>query len=567
MQTPDWPAHCHALTEHAPLPMATVEGATHVVRYVNPAFCRMMDKAAKQLIGQPISELLPKRDTCVALIDRVFRSGKPEHHTEHEQSKPHCAFWSYTIWPVQTDQRLVGVMIQVTETTKVHGKTVAMNEALILGSLRQHEMTEAAENLNEQLHLEIIQRNRTEGALRESEEKYRALFELGPVAIYSCDPSGAIQNFNHRATELWGRTPVTGEAGERFCGSFKMFHPDGHLITHDQCPMADVLSGKRSEVRDTELLLERTDGTRIAAVVSIRTLKNARGKITGAINCFYDVTQHKLAEAVQLRVAVLDATNRKLKAEISQRRAAEKSLKKIKRHQELILEESRHMQNQLQQLSHQFLSAQEEERKRISRELHDVIAQTLTGINLQLATLKRDAALESRDIKQSIARTQELVENSVNIVHRFARELRPTVLDDLGLIPALQSSLKSLKEETGIHVSLTTFTAVENVLGDKRIVFYRVAQEALTNVTRHAKATRVDVTIQRQGEAVCLTIKDNGKGFPAERTAAAKRAKRLGLLGMRERLEMVGGNFSIKSVLGKGTTVTAQVPLGKAPKN
>ena len=145
-------------------------------------------------------------------------------------------------------------------------------------------------------------------------------------------------------------------------------------------------------------------------------------------------------------------------------------------------------------LSRQLLLAQEEERKKISRELHDVIAQTLTGINVRLATLKNKASFNTKGLERNIARTQRLVEHSVNIVHRFARELRPTVLDDLGLIPALHTFMKRFREQTGIRVSLSAFAAVEHVNGDKRTVLYRVAQEALNNVARHAQAS------QRGGE-------------------------------------------------------------------
>src|SRR4030095_7877539 len=108
-------------------------------------------------------------------------------------------------------------------------------------------------------------------------------------------------------------------------------------------------------------------------------------------------------------------------------------------HHGKLLAQSLQMQEQLRRLSRQLLSAQEEERKKISRELHDVIAQTLTSINVGLATLKKEAGVNTKGLERSIARTQQLVEQSVNIVHRFARELRPTVLDDLGLIPALHA--------------------------------------------------------------------------------------------------------------------------------
>jgi PAS domain-containing protein len=121
----------------------------------------------------------------------------------------------------------LGVMIQVVKIVPSHEEMLAMNEALVLGSLRQHELAEASELLNAQLQKEIMERKQVEAALRESEERFRTLFELDPVAVYSCDASGMIQNFNRRAAELWGREPALGDTSERFCGSFKLFRPDG----------------------------------------------------------------------------------------------------------------------------------------------------------------------------------------------------------------------------------------------------------------------------------------------------------------------------------------------------
>ena len=275
----------------------------------------------------------------------------------------------------------------------------------------------------------------------------------------------------------------------------------------------------------------------------------------------------RLNQTLRQRSEALTASNRQLKQEIAQRKLAERALRKSEQHYGQLLEQSRHMQEQLRHLSRQLLSAQEDERKKISRELHDVIAQTLTTINVRLASLKKEAALNTKGLERSIARTQQLVEHSVNVVHRFARELRPTVLDDLGLIPALHTFMKSFREQTGIHVSLSAFAAVEQANGDKRTVLYRVAQEALTNVARHAQASHAEVKIQKLNGAICMKVNDNGKGFQEHRVLHARKGKRLGLLGMRERVEMVGGTFCVESEPGEGTTVRVAIPFSYVQKD
>jgi signal transduction histidine kinase len=272
----------------------------------------------------------------------------------------------------------------------------------------------------------------------------------------------------------------------------------------------------------------------------------------------------QLNQSLYQRSVDLTASNRQLQQEILQRKSVEESLRKSEQHYSRLLEQSRHMQEQLRLLSRQLLSAQEEERKMISRELHDQIAQTLTGINVRLASLKTESTLNTKGLQKKISSTQRLVEKSVDIVHRFARELRPTVLDDLGLIPALHSFMKSFNKRTGVRTSLTAFATVERLDTAKRTVLFRVAQEALTNVARHAQAGRVEVSIQKLPDWICMKIKDDGKSFNVERTLHANGGKRLGLLGMRERLEMVGGKFVVESSPGKGTTVFAQIPPDNA---
>lgn len=323
---------------------------------------------------------------------------------------------------------------------------------------------------------------------------------------------------------------------------------------HEQTLVAEVLPGCPAGRR--EALIKRAGAFFAVAVTPIeKTHRTARA-----------ATLHlkRFVEALSRRTVELAASNLELNREIIMRKAVEEALKKSERHYSQLLEKSDHLQAQLRRLSRQILSAQEEERKAISRELHDVIAQTLTGINVRLAALARSATTNTKGLDRNIARTQTLVEKSVNIVHRFARELRPAVLDDLGLIPALHSFMKSFTARTGVHTQLTAFAGVEKMETARRTVLFRVAQEALTNVARHAKASRVEVNIQKLPRHICMTIEDNGRSFNVERALHANGGRRLGLLGMRERLEMVGGNFGVESAPGKGTTVIAQIPFAKA---
>ncbi len=252
---------------------------------------------------------------------------------------------------------------------------------------------------------------------------------------------------------------------------------------------------------------------------------------------------------------------KKLKQEILQRKAVEKKLETSERHHKRLLEEARNMQEHLRHLSRQIILAQEEERKEISRELHDEIAQTLSGINVHLSALKVADDVNSKGLRKKIIRTQRIVEKSVNIVHRFARDLRPALLDDLGLIPALQSYLKDFTKRTRIEVDFKAMPEIEKLNFIKRTVLYRVALAALTNVAQHAKASLVKLTLQKKSNTIYMEVKDNGRSFDVDRVLFAKKINRLGLLGMRERVEMVGGRFLIESMKGAGTTIKVGVPI------
>jgi signal transduction histidine kinase len=273
-----------------------------------------------------------------------------------------------------------------------------------------------------------------------------------------------------------------------------------------------------------------------------------------------NIQLNRTVKALNQRTAELADSVAELKQEIIQRQAVETSLRTSEQTSLELLEKSRRMQEELRHLSRQLLSVQEEERRKISRELHDVIAQTLTGINLRLASLKAEAKVSTNELQEKISRTQQLVEESLDIVHRFASELRPTVLDDLGLIPALKSFMKGFLEESGVRVKLHVCAGIEQSGNAVRTVLYRISQEALTNVARHAKASQVEVHIQWHDGIIRMNIQDNGQGFEVDGTLCANKKNRLGLLGMRERVEMVGGTFHVESSPGQPTTVCVEIP-------
>jgi two-component system CheB/CheR fusion protein len=315
-------------------------------------------------------------------------------------------------------------------------------------------------------------------------------------------------------------------------------------------------------------------------LLNARTLSQDPGHREKILLGFQDITERKKNEEALRKAEVLlsrhagqleglvarrtaQLTRRSAQLTLTNQRL-ETSLRTVREGQEINrthLVESQILQKKLRHLTHQILTAQEEERKKISRELHDEVVQTLVGINVELSALVHGNSPDLHHLKDKVARTQRLVEGSVDAVHRFARELRPAVLDDLGLIPALHTYCEGLAERKKLKINLTAHHAVETLESDKRTVLFRVAQEALTNVARHARASRVKLTITKIPGAVRMEVSDNGKSFPVRKTLRAKGNKRLGLVGMRERIEMVGGTLTIESAPGQGTTVRAELPF------
>ncbi|MBI2948280.1 MAG: sensor histidine kinase, partial [Verrucomicrobia bacterium] len=202
-------------------------------------------------------------------------------------------------------------------------------------------------------------------------------------------------------------------------------------------------------------------------------------------------------------------------------------------------------------------------RTRISRELHDEVGQALTAASVNLAVLKKEMPADNERVLKRIADSQALLSQTMDTVHGFARELRPAMLDDLGLLAALRSYVTAFSERTGIrvHVHASAPAALEKLDSAQKTVIYRVAQESLNNIAKHAAASRVNITIKKPNDHISVEILDNGKGFAMDQRGTGKPCNRLGLLGMQERVRLVKGDFSVESEPGKGTLVRVQIPL------
>jgi two-component system sensor histidine kinase DegS len=207
------------------------------------------------------------------------------------------------------------------------------------------------------------------------------------------------------------------------------------------------------------------------------------------------------------------------------------------------------------------LVAQEEERKRIARELHDDTAQLLLSLSRQLDNFIRNRNSLSADEVLFLRDLQMKLNKGVTEVHRFSQALRLSVLDDFGLIPAIRSLLKGLQDTDGINTELTVRGEERRYPAEVETMLFRIVQEATNNIRRHAQSPDANVTMDFRDDRIVMTINDSGKGFKMSGTPSDfLRSGKLGLAGIQERTRLLGGSIEVKSVPGKGTTLTVTVP-------
>jgi PAS domain S-box-containing protein len=388
-------------------------------------------------------------------------------------------------------------------------------------------------------HVNITKRKRTEDALRESEAEYRLLLEQASDGIHTYDPDGNILDTNSKFCEMLGYTRAE---------VLRLNVRD--LLAPEELTAAPIRYDELQSGRTllTERRLRRKDGALMPVEISGRMIRD--GVLQAIVR---DIGERKRAEEelreaydelerrVEERTVELRDVTAVLRAEVGEREAAE---------------------GHIRELLGRLVTAQEEERRRISRELHDQMGQQLAALMMGLKTLGADS-YGRRAALDTLRRLGDITDELSREVHTLAWGLRPPALDDLGLETALYNYLEEWAERSRVPVDFHSagFGGGRLPLAHETAL-YRIAQEALTNVAKHSRADRVSFILERRGDHVLAVIEDNGGGFDVEAaTPTAGRGHGLGLLGMRERAALLGGTINVESAPGAGTTLFVRIPF------
>lgn len=304
----------------------------------------------------------------------------------------------------------------------------------------------------------------------------------------------------------------------------------------------------------------RSSSTRLSepAVAALLALSGlAVTLLVNALLLRLALTPLKLLEQTADRVQTGD-----LEARVPHSALADREMERLTTTFNAMLDTQEAYRQRLREVAARALNAEEEERKRISRELHDDTAQTLAALLLQLRVARSTDDPETRDRLLEAFRAE--VADALERIRRFARGLRPPALEELGLVPALESHARSISESSGVAVRVEAAVLDGLLTRQAELALYRIAQEALSNAVRHSGAGAVRIGIHRRGDQVVLTVEDDGRGFNPQRVQADE-GQGLGLFGMEERAAYVGGQLEIRSDEGVGTQVRATVPLAGIP--
>ena len=397
---------------------------------------------------------------------------------------------------------------------------------------------------------DVTDRIQAERTLRESEERFRLLVEgVQEYAIFQLDPEGNVVSWNAGAQRLKGYASV-----EIIGQHFSIFYPEEDLANNK--PRDILARAARDGQTQDEGWRVRKDGSRFWANVVITALHDSNGNLLGFAKLTRDTTENreraealtKAKELLELRVeqrtAVLTRVNHEMRTEIAERQRAEEELRKSR--------------DQLRALAARLQSVREEERTYIAREIHDELGQACTAIKMDLALIGRKLTSRQTALRAKVDSSIQLVDSTIVTLRKIASELRPRTLDDLGLPAALEAQAQEFESRTGIHCSVTLPPEPLALDTDRSTAIFRIFQESLTNVARHAHATRVEACLRRENDRIIFQVFDNGTGFDPE---LAKARKSLGLVGMQERALLLNGDFKTEGVPGSGTTMTLTIPL------
>ncbi|MBE0603354.1 MAG: PAS domain S-box protein [Deltaproteobacteria bacterium] len=395
----------------------------------------------------------------------------------------------------------------------------------------------------------LAERKRVEDAVKASEVRYRRLFETAKDGILILeadtgrisDANPFLQNmlgYTHGellGKKLWEIGPFRDVTANR--GAFRRLQRKEY-IRYDNLPLQT--KGRRRRHVEFISNVYRENGKKVIQcnIRDITTRHQAEQVLANA--------SMELEKRVDERTTELLSANRLMKRMLDEGRRTEEKLEKSR--------------ERLRNLTARLHSVLEDERTRISREIHDELGQALTVLKLDLSSIRR--SLLSDGLPKRSEKIQEIersVKRIIRTVQQIATELRPGILDELGVVAAIDWLAKDFRKRTGIDCNVA-IKAVDNV-SDKACAtaIFRIVQEALTNVMRHAAASRVDVILEKKGDTLTIEVRDNGIGILEGRIIDSKS---LGLIGMRERVRLLGGNIGIGGKPGEGTSVIVTLPLG-----
>jgi PAS domain S-box-containing protein len=364
-----------------------------------------------------------------------------------------------------------------------------------------HHLEYTQQNLMESLNIVREQQQQ----LQLSEERYRGLFESAGEAIFVCSTTGEIISTNSTCELLTGHD----QNSLRGTTIYKLFSNfDAEIVR-------EIISeglGGRTVSSAEEFRLVKKDGTEAYVRLVVNPLLSSN-------------------QIVGLQVIALDVT------------------------------EAMQLRKNMEYYITQITRAQEDERLRISRELHDETAQILASLSRDIASLVADESKLPQALAERLEKLGSVADSALEEVRRFSQDLRPSILDDLGLIPALEWLLSNLEKQYNINTSMNINGKQRRLAPEKELILFRIAQEALSNTRRHSNASAVSISIDIEDTALTMIISDDGIGFSIpQRASELVQSGRLGIVGMRERARLVGGTLVIQSESEKGTTVTLRVP-------